>query len=380
MEENEEVANYAMTEPEADEETIFQAMLDEGDEDASFVQDFEEQVIMTCQDSQELSSCFTAYQEARDRLREKARTRGYWPLKSGNKGKGRGKKGKGYGGGSYGSSMAINVKRRSLAERIANSTCRRCGQPGHWRRECPLNNSETPKDKTAFTGVSIDEATEDATAMQDVLTTLPEDAELFDQDGEDQAESKSVGQSFHTTSNLNFPGNINVDFESLQCSQVLSIKFPTFENSRNCSLEAECYVATVPNFSNQLAANLHRCCRKHFSPVRDEAAAVPDLDGSASTDAGLGAELDSKLRFSEASCLFNSEEADGEAIIDTGGKSGRDRGEPCSRHDSVITPPFGEVGLPGPDLWCYFQIWELSQVDQSVCTFASSKSKRLDPR
>ena len=73
-----------------------------------------------------------------------------------------------------------------------------------------------------------------------------------------------------------------------------------------------------PTFSNQLAANLHRCCRKHFSPVRDEAAAVPDLDGSASTDAGLGAELDSKLRFSEASCLFNSEEADGEAIIDTG--------------------------------------------------------------
>ena len=318
MEGNEEVANYAMTEPEADEEIILQAMLDEGDEDASFIQDFEEQVILTCQDSQELSSCFTAYQEARDRLREKARTRGYWPLKSGNKGKGRGKKGKGYGGGSYGSSMAINVKRRSLAERIANSTCRRCGQPGHWRRECPLNNSEAPKDKTAFTGVSIDEATEDATAMQDVLTTLPEDAELFDQDGEAQAESKYVGQSFHTTSNLNFQGNINFDFESSPCSQVLPIKFPTFENSRNCSLEAECYVATVPNFSNQLAANLHRCCRKHFSPVRDEAAAVPDLDGSASTDAGLGAELDSKLRFSEASCLFNSKEADGEAIIDTG--------------------------------------------------------------
>ncbi|CAL1160332.1 unnamed protein product [Cladocopium goreaui] len=196
MEENEEVANYTMAEPEADEETILQAMLDEGDEDASFIQDFEEQVILTCQDSQELSSCFTAYQEARDRLREKARTRGYWPLKSGNKGKGRGKKGKGYGGGSYGSSMAINVKRRSLAERIANSTCRRCGQPGHWRRECPLNNSETSKDKTAFTGVSMDDATEDVTAIQDVLTTLPEDAELFDQDGEDQAESKTVGSTF----------------------------------------------------------------------------------------------------------------------------------------------------------------------------------------
>ena len=101
-------------ETEMDGEAIFQVMLEEGDEDASFVQDFEEQVLMTCQDSPELSACFTTYQEVRDRLCEKARTRGYWPLKTGNysKGKGRsgGKTGKGQAGG-----LGNNAKRKSLA-------------------------------------------------------------------------------------------------------------------------------------------------------------------------------------------------------------------------------------------------------------------------
>ena len=142
---------------------------------------FEEQVLLTCQDSPELAACFRTYQEARDRLREKARTRGYWPLKAGNfsKGKGRagGKKGKGFGGG-----MGNNAKRKSLAERIANSTCRKCGQPGHWRRECPLNATETSKDKTAFTGVSIEEAGDESMIMVDVMTSLPENAELFEED------------------------------------------------------------------------------------------------------------------------------------------------------------------------------------------------------
>ena len=78
MNEQDEAINYAMMETEMDEENIFQVMLEEGDEDASFVQDFEEQVLLTCQDSPDLAACFTTYQEARDRLREKARTRGYW--------------------------------------------------------------------------------------------------------------------------------------------------------------------------------------------------------------------------------------------------------------------------------------------------------------
>jgi hypothetical protein len=116
-----------------DEEGIFQLMAEQGDEDAVFMSDFEDQVVEAVQDSPELAAIFVSYQEARARVRERARARGFWPVKGrGKKGL---KKGKGAGGGVNTFSMA--GKRRSLADRIANSTCRICGQPGHWKRECP---------------------------------------------------------------------------------------------------------------------------------------------------------------------------------------------------------------------------------------------------
>ena len=316
VDEPDENINYAMIESEMDEETIFQVMLEEGDEDASFVQDFEEQVLLTCQDSPDLAACFTTYQEARDRLREKARTRGYWPLKTGNysKGKGKfgGKKGKGFGGG-----MGNNMKRRSLAERIANSTCRKCGQPGHWHRECPLNANETTKDKTAFTGVSIEEAGDESMVMVDVMTSLPENAELFEED----RTAGPQGKTFHKSPNFEDSKCLNksthnfyklshkIDTDELQTSK--------FQFCQHQSEEADCFVATVPNFANKLAASLHDCCRKHFGQVPDVATAVP-VSGSIKPSAGIGAEIQKHPRFSETPCIFNVEEADGEAIIDTG--------------------------------------------------------------
>ena len=100
--------------------------------DAHFIQDFEEQILVTCQDSAELSSCFVTYQEARERLKEKAHGRGLWSLCNGANAKGRGKYGgkKGKGGFPETGGQNMMVKRQSLAERIANSTCRKCRQPG----------------------------------------------------------------------------------------------------------------------------------------------------------------------------------------------------------------------------------------------------------
>lgn len=68
VDEPEEYLTAFVPEWEPDEESIFQMMLDDGDEDAMFMQDFEEQIILACQESMELSSCFTTYQEARNRL------------------------------------------------------------------------------------------------------------------------------------------------------------------------------------------------------------------------------------------------------------------------------------------------------------------------
>ena len=80
----------------------------------------------TVQEDRELATFYVSYQDARRRLLEKSRSRGFWPVKTF---KGNGKKGK-VGKGGQG-------KSKGLAHRIANSSCRLCGQTGHWKAECP---------------------------------------------------------------------------------------------------------------------------------------------------------------------------------------------------------------------------------------------------
>jgi hypothetical protein len=126
---------YYMHEEEMDEEQAFAVLLEEGDESALIVADFEDQVIQVCQDSPELAMAFSTYQDARARLRDKARNRSFWPLKTSMKGKGKNKKGKGG-----------FKKRQSLAERIASSNCRHCGAKGHWKDECMMIDEGCPGD------------------------------------------------------------------------------------------------------------------------------------------------------------------------------------------------------------------------------------------
>lgn len=129
--EEEHEETYYMHDEEIDEDVVFQTLLDEGDDTAAVIQDFEDQVVQVCQDSPELSMAFSAYQEARAKLKEKARVRGFWPLKTGNsKGKGKGKRSKG-------TMNSFGKRRQSLAERIVSSSCRNCGKMGHWKDECP---------------------------------------------------------------------------------------------------------------------------------------------------------------------------------------------------------------------------------------------------
>ena len=115
---------------EIDEETVeaFAAM---EDEDASMVLNFEGAILECVQEDADLAAYFSAYQDARRRLNEKARFRGFWPV---GKGKSHGKKG------SFGKGKGKG--RRSLAYRIANSTCKICHEPGHWKAECPNRKNQ----------------------------------------------------------------------------------------------------------------------------------------------------------------------------------------------------------------------------------------------
>eukprot|EP00435_Cladocopium_sp_Y103_P043158 s236_g12.t1 len=177
----EEEPTYFHEEEDLDEEAIMAAMIDDGDEDA---------------ESSELASCFTAYQEARFRLKEKAKVRGFWPL-SGQKGRGKTKssygksKGNSMGKGSMGGGQNVLNRRRSLADRIANSTCRRCGRPGHWKRECPLQHgavtdaNKKNQEIEAFTGIMLaDDQVQDEDPlivgdMQPVISDLPANAQQY---------------------------------------------------------------------------------------------------------------------------------------------------------------------------------------------------------
>ena len=95
--------------------------LNEGDGDALVVQQFEDALIESVQSDGEMSTFMNTYLEARRRLTEKTRSRGFWPVR----GKGSGKKGKG--------KPSFQRHRKPLALRIAESDCRLCGQRGHWK-------------------------------------------------------------------------------------------------------------------------------------------------------------------------------------------------------------------------------------------------------
>eukprot|EP00435_Cladocopium_sp_Y103_P009090 s488_g2.t1 len=122
---------YWVSDDPLDDDTLAQ-LVNENDEDAAMVVQFEDAIAETIQNDSDLATFFSSYQDARRRLTERAKFRGFWPVKKGFKGSG--KKGTGKG----------NGKGKTLAQRIANSTCRLCGKKGHWKAECSLRNSSNP--------------------------------------------------------------------------------------------------------------------------------------------------------------------------------------------------------------------------------------------
>ena len=127
------------------EDNILETMLAEGDEDAVFVSDFESAASEVLQSDDDLAAAFSTYVEARRKLNEKFRARGFWPL---GKGKGRASKGKGKGRMSWGS-------RKTLQQRILESNCWLCGKKGHWRNECPNKGQSASSASNAAVTLSV---------------------------------------------------------------------------------------------------------------------------------------------------------------------------------------------------------------------------------
>ena len=134
---------------ETTEDSALEIVLAEGDPDAQVINQFEESLIDTLQSDPEIATCLNTYLEARRKISEKVKGRGFWVPK-GSKGKGRGKNKGGF----------KQKFRKPLAQRILESTCRYCNQIGHWHAECPVrlknaNTSAPPSGNAAFAGVAL---------------------------------------------------------------------------------------------------------------------------------------------------------------------------------------------------------------------------------
>jgi len=150
--EQEDLSNtlHAETGDEMCEDDLVEALFQEGDEDAILIADFENAAADVIQQDEDLASAFNAYTEARKRLSDKVKSRGFWPLSKGKyKGSQKGVKGK--------FQKGHQSNRKSLQQRILTSACRLCGKIGHWRAECPnradASGASRPQAPTSFVQV-----------------------------------------------------------------------------------------------------------------------------------------------------------------------------------------------------------------------------------
>ena len=121
-------------EEEFDDEELLCYFLEQNVEDAVYIAEFEDSIIDAIQESN-LAPVYVSYQEARQKLQDKAKfkARAFWPSSSASSSKGKHKeKGPGTKGKGYPSASAWGGGRgRTLADRIASSSCRLCGARGH---------------------------------------------------------------------------------------------------------------------------------------------------------------------------------------------------------------------------------------------------------
>ena len=119
---------YAAEDDGVNEDEMIESLVNEGDHDAVFITDFENAASEVIQNDEDLAAAFNSYTEARKRLSEKFRYRGFWPVSQAGKTKGHAK-GKVKGKFQKGPSSS----RKSLEQRILTSRCRICNKVGHWK-------------------------------------------------------------------------------------------------------------------------------------------------------------------------------------------------------------------------------------------------------
>ena len=125
---------------ECSEGEFLEALVGEGDDDATLAADFEQAAAEVLQDNPELASAYSAYQDARKRLSEKFRNRGFWPTTRSSSSQ----KGKGYGMGAK-LNLGAKASEAEVSNALADLSRREsfAGSMGHWKAECPFKGSSS---------------------------------------------------------------------------------------------------------------------------------------------------------------------------------------------------------------------------------------------
>eukprot|EP00435_Cladocopium_sp_Y103_P018863 s1565_g4.t1 len=111
---------------------MVEGLANQGDSDALNVMSFERDLEDLFQEVPELQSALVSYQEARAKILDKKKHRGFW----GSNSKGKNKS-------SFGKGFRKGTGKGGLLARIAKTNCKICGERGHWKAECPNRSSAT---------------------------------------------------------------------------------------------------------------------------------------------------------------------------------------------------------------------------------------------
>ena len=185
------------------EDEMIEGLLAEGDDDAVFITDFENAASEVIQGDEELAAAFTSYTDARKRLNEKMRFRGFWPVSASGKSKGfqKGKvKGK--------FSKGHNSSRKSLEQRILSSRCRICNKVGHWKAECPDRQSRGAGSQSNAVAPTSFVSAETALPLE--FLAIP----AHDNDTLDEPQQSISLVSYH--GDLDFRGKLRVSLKKVQ--------------------------------------------------------------------------------------------------------------------------------------------------------------------
>ena len=116
-------------EPDLDQE-LMETMLAADDSDAHVIQSFEDELESFFQDTDGMQEALVSYVEARARLLQKRKSRGFWPVAAGGASGSSGAKGKGGRFGGKGGKSKSRSSKEQLLLRISRSHCRNCGPKG----------------------------------------------------------------------------------------------------------------------------------------------------------------------------------------------------------------------------------------------------------